>query len=824
MITHKHLPYDEDGFRPRQELAPVAQRKLAPVNDHEPLPAIPVTEPESDDDEIDLRELWSVIRRRKNIILTLFLLITLFTLLVTLSMTPIYRANVTLEIDQEEQRLLDYDVAANDAQRAALSSKDFYQTHYELLKSRSLADRVINNMGLEDRLNGEQLAKPFFSEWLEQLTGGNADQAAETQKGERPLADKFLQNVTIAPVKNSKIVSVQYDDPDPAFAADVANGLAQNYISMNLERRANTTKYAENFLQEQLVLTKSKLEESEVKLAEYAKQADILDINDANLKEQKLSGLSNELAAAERERIAAETKYSQAKSADMASAVLNSPTIQALKQSLATVEVEYQSAGSASAINDPTIQRLEQDKAKLESEYREKLEIYKPDYPLMVQLQQKIGQLETQIGKSSGNIRTGLKQKISELQGQIRQETRNIQEALKSDFQEAKQKEDELRAETDKQVGTVQDLRDKRISYNTLKREVETNRNVYEGLLQRLKEVGVASGAVTNNVSVVDPAIVPYTIHKPNKKLNLALGAVLGLFVGVVAAFLLEFLDDRVKTKEDIERLLPVPLLGIAPALGKRTKHSSDTEYHMMTTEHPTSAVAEAFRSLRTNLLFATRTGAPRIMNVTSAGPSEGKSSAIVNLASAFAQSGKRILIIDADLRKPTVHKRFKLDNSLGLVHFLTGQEKLDTLVQNTAIPNVFAIPSGPIPPNPVELLSSEHLQELALQAENGQLPFDMVMVDAPPVLGLADALIIGNHTHATLLISAYNETRKQPLHAAFERLRQARSHILGVVLTKAKSAAGDSNYYSYDYYYSYGSGDDDKRSGKKTALAGNKA
>ncbi|UOG92053.1 MAG: polysaccharide biosynthesis tyrosine autokinase [Candidatus Thiothrix sulfatifontis] len=828
MITQKYPSYDDDNSRPRQEVTSLSQRKFMTVNEPEPVPAI-FEQDKSDDDEIDLRQLWSVIRRRRAVIFTLFILITLITLIFTLSITPIYRAGVTMEINQEEQRLLDYDVAANDSQRSSVNSKDFYQTHYELLKSRSLADRVISNMGIEDKLRGtqEQLAKPFYADWLEAFSTEETAQDAAEVKGERPLADKFLANVTISPVKNSKIVNIQYDDASPEFAANAANAIAQNYINMNLERRAGTTRYAEQFLQEQLVLTKSKLEESEAKLADYAKQADILDINNENMKEQRLSGLSNALATAERDRISAETKYSQVKSADMASAVLASTTIQTLKKALTELEVRAQSVSSSTTINDPTIQRLEQEKAKLEADYQEKLEIYKPDYPLMVQLEQKINKIDTQLSKASSNIRTGIDQQIAELKTQIQQETRNIQNALKSDYLEAQQKEDELRAEMQTQVSGVQDLRDKRITYNTLNREVETNRNVYEGLLQRLKEVGVASGAVTNNIAVVDAAIVPYAVHTPNKKLNLALGAVLGLFIGVVAAFLLEFLDDRIKTKEDIERLLPLPLLGIAPAIGKRSKGSADTEYHLMTAEQPTSAVAEAFRSLRTNLMFATRTGAPRIMNVTSAGPAEGKSSAIINLATAFAQAGKKVLIIDGDLRKPTIHKRFKLDNSQGFVHFLTGQEKLEALVKPTLIPNVFAIPSGPIPPNPVELLSSEHLHELTMRAENGQLPYDLVMIDAPPVLGLADALIIGNHTRATLLITAYNETRKQPLHSAYERLRQARSHLLGVVLTKAKSAVGDSNYYSYDYYYSYGAGESsegDGRTPKKKALTGKKA
>ena len=799
--------------------------KLVALNDYEPPLPVTAMETDKDDDEIDLRQLWQVIRRRKNIVLTLFLLTFLVSLIVTLSMTPIYRAGVTMEIDTDDKRVLDYDVAANDKGSAA-NSKDFYQTHYELLKSRNLADRVINRAGLESKLRGndEQLAKPFYAEWLEQFRGEKAQQATPVAT-ESPLADRFLAKVTVTPVKNSKIVGIYYDDPNPETAASIANTIAESYIQMNLERRASSTDYAKRFLDEQLVLTKSKLDASETELVAYAKQSNIIDIDGKNLTEQTLSGLNVALAEAERARIAAESKYEQATSTRMASKVLDSLTVQSLKQALAKLEVDYQSTGSsASAIDDSMVDNLKQELAKLEADYQQKLEIYKADYPLMVQAKQKINEVQAQLNQRAGAVKSGMKQKIDELQAQLKRETSNIRESLKSDYLEAKQKESQLRSELGKQTGGLLDLRDKRISYNSLEREVETNRNVYEGLLQRMKEVGVASGAVTNNISVVDPAITPYTVHTPNKRLNLALGAVLGLFLGVVAAFLLEFLDDRIKNKDDIERLLHIPLLGVAPAIGKR---GNGTEYHMMTAEKPTSAVAEAFRSLRTNLLFATRTGAPRLLNVTSAGPGEGKSSSIINLATAFAQAGNRVLLIDADLRKPTLHKRFKLDNSKGFVHFLTGQDSLENVTQKTAINNVQVITSGPIPPNPVELLSSEHLRELSAMTETGQLPFDIVMLDAPPVLGLADALILGNHTHATLLITAYSETRKQPLLAAVERLRQARSNILGVVMTKAKSNAGDSSYYNYEYYYSYGhgdgDGDGDGRTPKKS-LIGKKA
>lgn len=774
-MTHRNIHSEPDALQPNQGLVPVQQRALV-ATQYDSLNR----QDDNDDDEIDLRELWSVIKRRKGTIFLIFVLVSLISLLVTLSMTPIYRASVTLEINTEEKRVLDYDVEAG-AQRPT-DNKDFYQTQYELLKSRSLADRVINTMGLESRLKGEELARPFYADtletvksWFTPLADTAADAATSkddastdmaAKRGERPLSSVFLANVTVAPVKNSRIVTVHYDDPDPEMAALVVNTLADSYINMNLERRAGSTDYAKKFLEEQLVQTKSKLEESESTLVQYAKDKSIFNTDDkTSLVSQKLQGLSAALTEAEKERIAAESDFKQAQASKSLNRVQGSMVVQQLKTS----------------------------KAKLQADYQEKLQIYKPDYPLMQQLQQQINELDQEIRRESS----------------LEQNT--AQSALQADYLAAKQKETQLKAEVEKYKQELLNSQDKSIGYNTLQREVETNRQLYEGLLQRVKEVNVAGLANTNNIAIVDSALVPYAVHKPNKRLNLALGAVLGLFIGTVVAFLLEFLDDRIKSTEDLEKVLPIPVLGIAPTGGKEWKQHN---YALLTIEKPTSAVAESFRSLRTNLMFATREGAPKVMNVTSCDASEGKTSTIINLATAFAQAGKRVLLVDADLRKPTLHKHFKLDNSKGFSHYLVGQEHLESVIQECFIPEVYVMTSGPLSPNPVELLSSERLSELVAFIDSPACDYDIILLDSPPILGLADALVIGNRTHATLLVAAWNQSHKRPLQAAFSRLRQARNNVIGIVMTKAKGSAG-SAYYNYDYYYTYS---DKKALGSKAA------
>lgn len=268
----------------------------------------------------------------------------------------------------------------------------------------------------------------------------------------------------------------------------------------------------------------------------------------------------------------------------------------------------------------------------------------------------------------------------------------------------------------------------------------------------------------------------------PNLVRNFTLSFIMGICVGIIAGFIREGTDATIKTRDMLARVLPLPLLGIAPAISKKAG-----SYAFQSAHQPDSVVAHAFRSLRNNLLVVTQQQMPKVINITSTDASEGKSSTSINLATAFAQSGKKVLLIDADLRRPTLHKHFGLDNTKGLGNYLAGLDELDPLVRPTSIPDLHVITSGPITPHAVELLSSGRLNQLIEQAENKQDGFDLVMIDSPPVLGLADALLIGNRVHATLFVVACNETRRNPLRAAYERLLQARTNMVGVVMTKVR-------------------------------------
>ena len=711
---------------------------------------------QSQDDEIDLRQLASTLNHYKWWIITVFFISVIIALLFTALQTPLYQAQLTLEIDDDNPASFSL---GSGLLNASGNNKDFYQTQFEILKSRSLTDKVIEDLKLTEPEDVKKQAssKSQLTKLLEDIRGwlGKTDDSIDTSNKNVPYADVILKNFSVTPVKNSAIVTLSYVDKDPKQAQAIVNSYAKNYIQLNLERRKNSSANSDSFLKKELADAKNKLETSEQKLIDFAKRESIIQLSADSksadsLESQTVISLNIALAEAEKDRIAANARLEQA-----------------------------QYMGASKLLEDPTIQQLKNQSAKLQSDYQEKLQIYKPEYPLMLQLQSQINEINLQIQNASNKV------------------TNTVSKALKAEADAAKQRESELRNKLAKQQSNLLAYRDKSIDYNLLQRDVETNRKIYEALFERSKEFEISSGLGKNNVSIVDPALVPNKPFKPNAPLNVALGGVLGLFLGILSSFLFEFVNDKVRTSDELEKLTSLPILGIIPRM-RGTGLDADIKRAMISNLDPTSAVAEAFRSMTTMLMFATRTGLPHTLNITSALPSEAKSSTCVNLATSLGQMGKRVLLIDADLRKPTAHQRFKLDNTVGLSSYLTYQAELEEAVQDTNIKNVQLLTAGPIPPNPVELLASDRLETLL-----GLAPefFDVIIFDSPPTIGLSDAFILSNRVNATILVAAYGQARRRIILDTLKRLRRANANLIGLIFTNVKGKAGHGYGYGYGYY-----------------------
>ena len=719
---------------------------------YDPLHAYEVHE-----DELDLRELWRTVLKYRTTIGLFFAVVVVTTLIGTLMMRPVYRASVLLEVKPRSGSIVKFQgIDAGDIQ-----AKEFMATQAEILESESVGLAVIERLHLDrdPEISGkirQRGLKTGFKQIVSALSPGKQDQSiqvgADQEAVGRPHLGRYFDRLSVQMVRSSQLFRVRFDSFSPELAAKVANTVAEEYIRLNVERKFSSNSSAKSFLNQEISRLQARLETSERDLYEFARRHQVVDVEDRNnFMTVRLANLNAEVTRVRSERISAESLYSLAREGN----AQNLPQI----------------------LEQPLVVSLKERYASLEGEYFRLSKVFKPKYPRLQEIRADMEQVNPSM--------------VAEIDRQVA--------SLGMASGQLKRREDLLSSEVDRLKNEIFDLQDRAVQYNILKREWETNRELYSGLLERMKEVDVAAGLEINNVAIIDRASRGGKF-KPNLLSNLAKAGLLGLFGGLGLAFLLAFLDNTVRTPEELEQVVHLANLGLLPLMVQSKERSKAVTKKLDLASHLTAdnELAEAFRSVRTSLMFSTPDGAPQVLLITSASSGEGKTTAVINLATVFAQNGEQVLVVDADLRKPRAYKTLKVPHSPGLTEYLV-QAPLGDIAQ-TFIPGVSLLPSGIIPPNPVELLGSKTF-DIFIQMMRGQ--FDRIIIDAPPVLGLADAIIVSTKVDGVMLVVSAGRISKDALKQCVKRLRMVRAPLVGCVLNNVDVSSSEYGEYSR-YYYNY--------------------
>jgi exopolysaccharide transport family protein len=720
--------------------------------------------PELPSQESGLGEYFRVLVKRKWTVLACLVTIFSMVAIASLKMTPVYEASGSIAINKADSGLVNFN-------NSPTFNVDYYdptemETEVKILQSDLLALQVVKELALDRRADFGGKTPPLPSSLDLAPDPLQADSGRTSS-----LLSSFRANLRVALAPNTHIIEVHFRSPDKDLAATVVNTVMTTYTENNFKSRFDSTMQASDWLSKQLVDLQMKVETSQEKLVRYQKQHEILGIDEKqNITTQKLDELNKALTSAESERMDKEAVYRLVQSGDA--------------ETVASASTVLDSAGAGSQASS-LLESLRGKEADLKIQAAELNTQFGPSYP-------KLAQLNNQ---------------IKEVDGQILTETRKVGGKIKGQYMAALQRENMLHDALEKQKQEANKLNESAIEYSLLKRDLDSNRQLYEGLLEKLKEAGVSAGLRSNNFRIVDVARVPVAPIEPNIPRNLSFAFMLGLTSGVGLAFLLEGLDNTVRTTEQAQSISGLPPLGMIPLGSRSTRDGANQKrlviatskeaVELITQVRPQSQMAESYRALRTSLLLSNLGAPPKVIMVTSALPQEGKTTTSINCAVVLAQKGIRVLLIDADLRRPSIHKTLGMGPRSGLSNVLTGSSTLEQSITRTSIlPNLDVLPAGTPPPNPAELLASTNMRDVLDQLRGR---YDHIVVDTPPALSVTDAVVLSPRADAIVLVIRSGQTTKQALRRSRDILAQVNAKVSGVLLNAVDLSSPD-----YYYYYEY--------------------
>lgn len=716
----------------------------------------------SEEREVHLLDYVRVLYKRRWLAATVFLLVVGTVAAYTFTTTPIFEAKTRLLIESDERNVVSFEQVVDEN----AARPDYYQTQFNILQSRALARKTMDDLNLweDPRFGGAGQAEgEGFSLWgsikgmftspsgsSDDVPAPNAIPAADETVAQSRAIDAFLGGLEISPIRNSRLVDVKYRSPDPQLATRAANALAKNYIEQNLEYKFLASQEASDWLNERLGEQRAEVEKAELALQQYREQNDAISLEDTeNIVVQKLADLNAAVTRAKTQRIEKEALYNQLRVSQNNPAALDTfPAI------LSNTFIQQQKA---------EIARLQREQA---------------------QLSEKLGDKHPEMQR----VTAALEISQSRLNGEIAK----VVQSVRSEYQAALAQENSLTGALNQQKNEALAMNRKAIDYTVLRRDVESTRQIYDSLMQRAKETGVAGELRASNIRVVDHAEVPRAPASPRTRLNLLLALVGGLMLAGGLAFFVEYLDSRIKTPDEIKIHLGLPHLGMLPMLDQKALNGA---YPLISNGVP-AQFSEAFRALRTNVLFSTAQEGSKSIVVTSTGPGEGKSMVATNMAVGLAQSGQRVLLIDADMRKPKVHEALGVAQEPGLSNLLVGRSKASETVRKTSVPGLWVLPAGRTPPNPAELVGSSRFRDFIGSVKDH---FDWILIDSPPVMAVTDASLAAHHATGVLFVIGAEMTSRYAAQRALDQLEQVQARFVGAVLNRVDL---ERNPYYYSQYY----------------------